>query len=45
MPRTRPIGSGKAVRVPGQGLEFDVNLNDGRTLSLQLPPRDRAARR
>jgi signal transduction histidine kinase len=37
----RPIGGGKAVRVPGQGLEFDVNLNDGRTLSLRVAPRDR----
>lgn len=37
----RRIGSGKAMRVPGQGLEFDVTLNDGRTLSLQVAPRDR----
>lgn len=37
----RHIGSGKAMRVPGQGLEFDVTLNDGRTLSLQVAPRDR----
>lgn len=28
-------------RVPGQGVEFDVKMNDGRTLSVQLPPRPR----
>ncbi|MGO4393912.1 ATP-binding protein [Variovorax sp. M-6] len=39
--KDRHIGSGKAMRVPGQGLEFDVTLNDGRTLSLQVAPRDR----
>ena len=30
-------------RVPGQGVEFDVKMNDGRTLSVQLPPRPRGA--
>jgi two-component system, OmpR family, sensor kinase len=34
--------SAKAVRVPGQGLEFQVNMPDGKTLSIQLPPRNRA---
>lgn len=29
-------------RVPGQGVEFDVKMNDGRTLSVQLPPRPRS---
>lgn len=29
------------TRVPGQGLEFDVALNDGRTITVQLPPRQR----
>jgi two-component system, OmpR family, sensor kinase len=33
--------SAKAVRVPGQGLEFQVNLSDGKSLSIQLPPRSR----
>ena len=28
-------------RVPGQGVEFDVTMNDGRTLTVQLPPRPR----
>jgi two-component system OmpR family sensor kinase len=28
-------------RVPGQGLEFDVVMKDGRTLTVQLPPRQR----
>jgi len=37
----RPIGTGKAIRVPGQTLEFDVTLNDGRALTLQMAPRDR----
>jgi two-component system OmpR family sensor kinase len=35
------IGGGKATRVPGQGLEFDVTLNDGRSLTLRVAPRDR----
>ena len=26
-----------AVRVPGQGLEFQVEMNDGQTLYMQLP--------
>jgi two-component system, OmpR family, sensor kinase len=33
--------SAKSVRVPGQGLEFQVNMPDGKTLSIQLPPRNR----
>ena len=28
-------------RVPGQGIEFDVLMKDGRTLTVQLPPRQR----
>ncbi|VWX58839.1 Two-component system, OmpR family, sensor histidine kinase RstB [Burkholderiales bacterium 8X] len=36
-----PIGSGKALRVPGQGLEFDVNLSDGRAITLRVAPRER----
>lgn len=28
-------------RVPGQGVEFDVLLKDGRTITVQLPPRQR----
>jgi signal transduction histidine kinase len=39
--KDRPIGSGKALRVPGQGLEFDVTLGDGRAITLQVAPRDR----
>ena len=35
--KTRP------VRVPGQGIEFQVAMNDGSTLVVQLPPRQRAA--
>ncbi|MEO5670453.1 MAG: ATP-binding protein [Ramlibacter sp.] len=34
--KTRP------VRVPGQGIEFQVAMNDGSTLVVQLPPRQRA---
>ncbi|GAA4335824.1 hypothetical protein GCM10023165_12520 [Variovorax defluvii] len=37
----RRIGVGSAVRVPGQGLEFDVTLEDGRALSLRVAPRAR----
>ncbi len=37
----RPVGGGKAVRVPGQGLEFDVTLADGRALTLRMAPRER----
>ncbi len=33
----------KSVRVPGQGLEFQLTMPDGKTLSLQLMPRHRAA--
>ncbi|MBA2675612.1 histidine kinase dimerization/phospho-acceptor domain-containing protein, partial [Ramlibacter sp.] len=34
--RTRP------VRVPGQGVEFSVDMKDGSTMVVQLPPRPRA---
>lgn len=37
----KPIGTGKALRVPGQGLEFDVTLGDGRAITLRVAPRDR----
>jgi len=37
----RVIGTGSAVRVPGQGLEFDVTLEDGRAMSLRVAPRPR----
>lgn len=30
-------------RVRGQGWEFDVEMNDGRTITVQLPPRPRPA--
>nr|WP_239027300.1 ATP-binding protein [Ramlibacter algicola] len=30
------------VRVPGQGVEFQVAMNDGRVVTVQLPPRPRA---
>ena len=39
--KDRAIGSGSAVRVPGQGLEFDVMLEDGRAMSLRVAPRAR----
>jgi len=39
----QPVGTGKALRVPGRGLEFDVSLSDGRELSLRVAPRDRTA--
>jgi two-component system, OmpR family, sensor kinase len=32
----------RAVRVPGQGLEFQVAMKDGSTVVVQLPPRPRA---
>lgn len=32
----------RPVRVPGQGVEFQVQMNDGGTLVVQLPPRQRA---
>jgi len=35
----RPIGRGKAIRVPGQGLDFDVDLGDGRNVTLRVGPR------
>ena len=31
----------RAVRVPGQGVEFDVAMKDGTTLTVQIPPRQR----
>jgi two-component system, OmpR family, sensor kinase len=33
--KTRPL------RIPGQGLEFQVEMNDGKTIVVQLPPRPR----
>ncbi len=33
----------KAVRIPGQGLEFQVTMKDGQTLYVQLPRSNRAA--
>src|SRR5688500_13839541 len=39
--KDRAIGVGSAVRVPGQGLEFDVTLEDGRSMSLRVAPRAR----
>jgi two-component system OmpR family sensor kinase len=30
------------VRVPGQGVEFDVQMKDGTVVTVQLPPRPRA---
>ncbi|VTU19262.1 Sensor protein RstB [Variovorax sp. PBS-H4] len=39
--KERAIGVGSAVRVPGQGLEFDVTLEDGRSMSLRVAPRAR----
>src|SRR4051812_16106873 len=30
-------------RVRGQGIEFDVAMNDGRTITVQMPPRQRPA--
>jgi two-component system, OmpR family, sensor kinase len=32
----------RPVRVPGQGLDFQVSMPDGKTLSIQVPPRVRA---
>lgn len=34
------IGNGTAMRVPGRGIEFDVALDDGRKLSLQMARRE-----
>ena len=34
------IGSGSAMRVPGRGIEFDVALDDGRKMSLQMARRE-----
>jgi len=39
----KKIGSGKAMRVPGQGLEFDVTLSDGKDITLRVAPRERPA--
>jgi two-component system OmpR family sensor kinase len=33
----------RPTRVPGQGIEFDVEMKDGRKLTVQLPPRPRPA--
>ena len=38
--KDQPIGSGKAIRVPGKGVEFDVTLEDGRMMTLQMAPRE-----
>lgn len=38
----KTIGSGTALRVPGQGLEFDVTLSDGKAITLRVAPRERA---
>ena len=38
----RKIGTGTALRVPGQGLEFDVTLSDGKAITLRVAPRERA---
>jgi len=35
------IGEGTALRVPGQGLEFDVTLSDGKAITLRVAPRER----
>lgn len=37
----KAIGTGKALRVPGQGLEFDVTLDDGKAITLRVAPRER----
>jgi two-component system OmpR family sensor kinase len=31
----------RPTRVPGQGVEFDVQMKDGKVISVQLPPRPR----
>jgi two-component system, OmpR family, sensor kinase len=31
----------RPLRIPGQGLEFQVEMNDGKTMIVQLPPRPR----
>jgi two-component system OmpR family sensor kinase len=33
----------RPTRVPGQGLEFEVAMKDGRSVTVQLPPRQRSA--
>jgi len=38
----KPIGEGTALRVPGQGLEFDVTLSDGKAITLRVAPRERS---
>lgn len=37
--KDKVIGSGTALRVPGQGLEFDVDLGEGRNVTLRVGPR------
>ncbi|MFM9928041.1 ATP-binding protein [Variovorax sp. H27-G14] len=39
----KQIGTGTALRVPGQGLEFDVTLGDGKAVTLRVAPRERPA--
>jgi two-component system OmpR family sensor kinase len=34
--------SARPVRVPGQGIEFEVRMTDGSALYVQIPPRQRA---
>ena len=43
--RDEVIGQGlvRPNRVRGQGFEFEVPMNDGRTITVQLPPRPRPA--
>ena len=38
----KQIGTGKAIRVPGQGLDFDVTLGDGQAVTLRMAPRERS---
>ncbi|MBO9514495.1 MAG: HAMP domain-containing protein [Variovorax sp.] len=37
--KNKVVGGGTATRVPGQGLEFDVDLGDGRNVTLRVGPR------
>jgi len=38
--KDQEIGSGTAIRVPGKGIEFDVTLDAGQKLSLQMSRRE-----
>ena len=33
----------RPTRIPGRGVEFDVKMNDGRTITVHMPPRQRSA--